>query len=188
MRIYNNRVPSNITIPPQDQNQGDAFENTLGSEPAAGEVIRLAASRSFVLMVRLPEFAPIEFLIARKFPSPMWAALSSARAQTKQPGLKFSPADHARREKEIDEYRAKLEALPANELQSLVESETAKVNAERAAELQREEDARFFNQPRATADFEHWSKAAYWTLEEAIALAMGKAPESVSWMTIRKYQ
>jgi hypothetical protein len=84
--------------------------------------------------------------------------------------------DRARREQEIKEYRARLEAISPNELQSLFESEKAKADAESLAKWQREEEARFFHQPYATADFEHWSKAVYWTLEEAIALMMEKAP------------
>jgi hypothetical protein len=47
-------------------------------------------------------------------------------------------------------------------------------------EARREENARFFNLPHAAADFEHWSKMEHWSLDEAIALAMGKAPEIVS--------
>ena len=31
----------------------------------------------------------------------------------------------------------------------------------------------------------HWSKAAYWTIEEGVALLLGRAPEVVSWDTIR---
>jgi hypothetical protein len=41
--------------------------------------------------------------------------------------------------------------------------------------------------PMARADFEHWSKAAHWTLEEAIALSFGRAPERVSWEKIKPY-
>jgi hypothetical protein len=36
----------------------------------------------------------------------------------------------------------------------------------------------FFNQPDAVADYDHWSKTAHWTLDEAIALSFGKAPEA----------
>jgi hypothetical protein len=139
-------------------------------------------------MVPLPENDPIGFLVTRKFPPLRLAALPSDLPLEELSGPKLTSMDRARREQAIKEYRAKLEALPANELQSLFKSEFAKAQAEKAAELQREEDARFFHQPRAAADFEHWSKAAYWTIEEAVALAMGKAPEIVSWTTIQKYR
>ena len=36
-------------------------------------------------------------------------------------------------------------------------------------------------EPNANADIDHWSKAAHWTLDEAIALSLGKAPELVRW-------
>jgi hypothetical protein len=55
------------------------------------------------------------------------------------------------------------------------------------SEAQREEAQRFFNQPRAEADFEHWSKFAYWTLDEAIALSLGKTPQIVTWEEVKEY-
>jgi hypothetical protein len=138
-------------------------------------------------MIRLPETDPISFLIAQKFPSLILALLNSVKEGAKQSAPNLTAMGGARCEREIVEYRAKLEALPAHELQSLFESETAKAEVEKAAALQLVDEARFFHQPRATADFEHWSKAAYWTLEEAIALAMGMAPEFVNSTTIRTY-
>jgi hypothetical protein len=39
---------------------------------------------------------------------------------------------------------------------------------------EREEQALFFNQPQAAADYVHWSKMAHWTLDEAIALSFWK--------------
>src|SRR6266852_987351 len=50
-----------------------------------------------------------------------------------------------------------------------------------------EEEARFFNQPQAKADFDYWSKAEHWSLDEAIALVLGKAPEIVTWEKIKTY-
>jgi hypothetical protein len=130
----------------------------------------------------------IKFLIARKFPSLILASLSSAPERNKQPSHKFTYADIEHRRQEAEKYRAELQALASGELQSLFESETAKAEAEKAAEAEREEEARFFHHPTAAADFEHWSKAAHWSLEEALALAFGKAPELVSWSTIHRYQ
>ena len=73
------------------------------------------------------------------------------------------------------------------EVQALYEQERAKERMEWQAKADREEAQRFFNQPGAEADFEHWSKAAYWTLDEAIALSFGKAPEVVSWEKVKGY-
>ena len=48
--------------------------------------------------------------------------------------------------------------------------------------------ARFFNAPNSRADFLHWAKATYWTLEEAIALSFGKSPEVVNWKRLEQYK
>ena len=69
----------------------------------------------------------------------------------------------------------------------LYDEERAKEAAEQLAQAESEEQTRFFNQPYAKADFGHWSKAAYWTLDEAVALSFGKAPERVTWETIKPF-
>jgi hypothetical protein len=97
---------------------------------------------------------------------------------------------HDRREEllsQISDYEKELRAKPPEELQALVEQERAKQASELTARAELEERQRFFNQPSARADFEHWSKAAHWTLEEAIALSFGKAPELVNWEKIKPY-
>jgi hypothetical protein len=38
-----------------------------------------------------------------------------------------------------------------------------------------------------SADFAYWSKAAHWTLDEAIALSFGRAPEVVTWKQVEPY-
>ncbi len=91
--------------------------------------------------------------------------------------------DRILRHEETNKYRYELESLPVDQLQSLFESEQAKA----LADIQHEEEARFFNQPQAKADFYHWSKAEHWSLDEAIALVLGKAPEIVSWDKIKTY-
>lgn len=58
---------------------------------------------------------------------------------------------------------------------------------EAIAKIEKEERERFFNQPHAAANFAYWSKMAHWTLDEAIALSFGKAPELVHWQAISKY-
>ena len=63
-------------------------------------------------------------------------------------------------------------------------------DAEAAAQrhqAEREEQGRFLNQPGSDADFDHWSKAAHWTLDEALSLSFGKAPEHVTWERVKKY-
>jgi hypothetical protein len=118
----------------------------------------------------------IEFLVRRKFPSMTLAAL---RNQS-QPAASTT-LGRLRLHEEMNRYRSELQVLSFEQIHSLYEDESAKA----LADLQREEEARFFNQPHAAADFDHWSKAEHWSLDEAIALILGKAPEIVSWERIK---
>ena len=120
----------------------------------------------------------IEFLVLRKFRPLVLASLSA-----KLPPGGTTTLDRVLRHEEKNKYRSELESLPVDRLQSLYESE----QENSLTDMQREEEARFFNQPQAKADFDYWSKAEHWSLEEAVALAMGKAPELVSWAKIQSY-
>src|SRR6266403_397017 len=120
----------------------------------------------------------IEFLVLRKF-----RPLVLARLSVKLPPGGTTTLDRVLRHEEKNKYRSELESLPVDRLQSLYESE----QENSLTDMQREEEARFFNQPQAKADFDYWSKAEHWSLEEAVALAMGKAPELVSWAKIQSY-
>lgn len=51
----------------------------------------------------------------------------------------------------------------------------------------REELQRPFNLPAAAADFEFWVKADHWTLDEAIALLLGKDPRTVTLGLVKPY-
>ena len=86
---------------------------------------------------------------------------------------------------EIETYKEELRNKRPAELQKLYDEELAKEAAEQLAQAESEEQTRFFNRPYAKADFGHWSKAAYWTLDEAVALSFGKAPERVTWEAIK---
>ena len=126
-------------------------------------------------MVKLPSFDPVEYLIHRKYgiahdSAGMQINVSAERLARKAPGLAAKVAA----------YRKELLQLSPKEL-------NAKVEAERVAEAERDEQQRFFNQPESDADFAHWSKAAHWTLDEAIALSFGKAPEQVTWKNVSPY-
>ena len=50
-----------------------------------------------------------------------------------------------------------------------------------------EERKRFFHEPRATADFSHYCKLANWTLDEAVALSLGKHPKVVNWKLVSPF-
>ncbi len=50
-----------------------------------------------------------------------------------------------------------------------------------------EEKKAFFNQPESKADFDYWSKQAYWSIDEAVALALGKDPRKVTRENLKPY-
>ena len=126
-------------------------------------------------------FDRIKFLVGRKFEfkgrttGRLTTHFTAERLARKNPGL----AD------EISIYSAHLIGLPPDELQALCDAAFKKLLEEERVDSEREEQERFFNQPYARANIAHWSKAAHWTLDEAIALSFGKAPEVVTWERIR---
>jgi DNA-binding transcriptional MerR regulator len=77
--------------------------------------------------------------------------------------------------------RCELSGKTTAEIREIFEAEQQQQERHAALQAELEDQQRFFNQPRAKADYDHWGKAAYWTLDEAIALAFGKAPEVVTW-------
>ncbi len=76
---------------------------------------------------------------------------------------------------------------PLEKLQLLHGQKQAKGRQQTLAKVEFEEQLRFFNQPHAKADVTHWSKASYWTLDEAIALSFGKNPEEVEWKYVKEH-
>ncbi|MCB1466039.1 MAG: hypothetical protein KDK08_02540 [Rhizobiaceae bacterium] len=132
-------------------------------------------------MVRLPsEFDPIDYLVERKFPLLRVALIPVSISSPSRPPR----IDRAKIQGEAKKYRTELETLPRDDLKALLKSERAKELAERQEKAAKEEAARFFNQPYSTGDFEHWSKAQYWSIDEAVALSLGKAPEHVNWSSV----
>lgn len=118
----------------------------------------------------------IDYLMKRKFP-PTNKMLAAALMGERPP----SDESYLR---EIEEYRVTLEKKTPHEIFSLHSKECEKEIKEGE---DRKEQGYFFNQLNAKADFDYWSKATYWTLEEAIALSFGKDPKKVSWKTIEQY-
>ena len=125
-------------------------------------------------MARSPEFDPVQFLVFRKF---------SIGIQNLADRFETDPSLASR----MTEYAAQLKRLAPDELDLLVRGERQKHLEELNAKRAEEESKRFYNQPHAMADFNHWAKAEHWSLDEAIALVMGKAPEIVSWEKIKQY-
>ena len=89
----------------------------------------------------------------------------------------------------INRYAQELEELPTQDLFAFYRQES------KARNIEIEEDPRsldqnrgwFFDQPDAQADFEYWSKAEYWTSDEAVAISFGKNPKVVTGEALKNY-
>lgn len=140
-------------------------------------------------MATSPPVDPIEFLVTQKFPPLVLAVLPSPGRINQSVSAPSSPVKRQLRQTEMDLYRKTLGALPADELEALFKSEWDKAVAQEfVGNAEKEEAKRFFHHPGASADFDHWSKAAYWSLEEAAALSFGKAPEVVNSASLQPFQ
>ena len=90
-------------------------------------------------------------------------------------------------EAQLESCRNEVQRMPDAAFQTLLEQWRDKVRMECEAREERQEQERFFNLPDAKADFSHWSKAVYWILEEAVALAFGRDPKEVNWASVEEF-
>lgn len=125
----------------------------------------------------------VEFLVNRKFglrgksADGLRVELSAERLGRTDPAVAAA----------IKQYKSELLGLTPDVLQTTYDQEFERYAEEARRREEEEERERFFSQPHAAADFDHWSKAEHWTLDEAIALSFGKAPEVVKWELIAKF-
>ena len=132
---------------------------------------------------------PIEFLVRRKFTAgPQVLARLGGVGAAPATQYGYRTGQTWQYSKEAEAYRQQLRAMPADELEALYASEGLKQYQENIAKAEAEEAKRFFNLPHAGADVGHWSKAAYWSLEEAVALSLGKEPQYVDWNKLEKFR
>jgi len=102
----------------------------------------------------------IDYLVHRRFPNAnmLRVAVSSLSSR------RFAP-DTTKLREAVEAYRKELAALTFDELAARFEEEQRREGEQLWQRLDREEQERFFNQPHAQADYDHWSKAAHWTLD-----------------------
>jgi hypothetical protein len=139
-------------------------------------------------MATFEAFDPFVFLVHRKFPDVPPAYLLSElspREITRDPTKR---AEIERHRSAVLRYQEELAAMPKQVFQALLDSELAKQSEEARDKEEEKERQRFFNQPPAFADFDHWSRAAHWTLEEAVALSFGRNPEIVNSKALRPHE
>ena len=133
----------------------------------------------------------IEYLVIRQFGDFKTAKMTATTRLVGAPEKGISELARIENTRLLNEFREELLALPDQELKARLASEQDKEKLERKlksdARASREEQERFFNLSSADADLSHWSKAALWSLDEAIALSLGKAPELVKWGTVKLY-
>lgn len=130
-------------------------------------------------MITIPKPDYIQFLLERRFrelrqpPSPM--------------ALKYGFTDGIiYGDDEIGEFPEPPETVlqAADKYrQELLKLSSAEIKARYDAELEQkyieDDQRRFFNEPKAAADFEHWGRMELWSLDEATALSFGKDPRVV---------
>jgi hypothetical protein len=123
----------------------------------------------------------IDYLISRRFPLSYLLNIAPSLSS------RGPPPDTRQLRTEVDSFRSELVALSTPELIARFDEEKEKETQQLRAKADQEERERFFNLPHANADYDHWSKAAHWTLDEAIALSFGRAPEIVRWDQLQKF-
>jgi hypothetical protein len=82
---------------------------------------------------------------------------------------------------------AELRAMKTPDVASIARLIRKKIKDRETLYAGLEEKARFFNLPTAMADVAHWGRAATWTLEEAVALSLGRDPDRVSASTVEAF-
>src|SRR3569833_2542773 len=124
-------------------------------------------------MSDVPRLSPIDYLVLRKF----------GRLEFDdrlEPSIdEFGPRDEFNRR--LAEYRQVLATYSPNQIAELQKDEQRKQLAEALLRRSNEENYLFFHLSCASFDFVLCSMFAHWTLDEAIALSFGMAPEVVDW-------
>ena len=148
------------------------WREKLGNPSLAGVVSYLGAQGAVMTLV--PNNKMIEYLVSRKFghiskaPPPINSGVANQKM-------------HNEFIAKVDGYKTELSAMKYQDLANQYEQAKAKELEALKLKAGLEEQSRFFNQPYSNADFVHWSKAAHWSIDEAVALSFGKAPNIVNW-------
>lgn len=130
---------------------------------------------------------PVEYLLEREFPA-YKGVMQPVPITPISPHTRPAPSEtrewRAAVRAKIDARRTELNALPIPERKKLVEAARAKELEELKVRAEIAEQQLFFNQPHACADFDHWGKMAYWSLDEGVALCFSRDPRVVTWKGI----
>jgi len=123
----------------------------------------------------LAGFDAVAYLSLRLYPA---KAVNKARADVSEGRIRDAAEDYVRG---AEIFERALQALSPAALKALVDDEQELEAIQLRAHTQNQEQIRFFNRPDAAADFSFWAKQACWSLDEAVALILGKEPKVVNW-------
>lgn len=140
------------------------------------------------------EESPIEFLCARRFPELFqpksgWITYPSSRNELhfhELEGYFAQSPELSQQVEDAKQYMAELAALPHEEMMRVFYAEHSKWQQEKAKKAEEEERDLFFNREESSADLKFWMKMAIWTLDEAVALSLGKDPAKVNSSSMSK--
>ena len=88
---------------------------------------------------------------------------------------------------EAIKYRDEVSAFPNLDLHALYRQECARVG-ESPTLVPHTKDGWFYDQPVAIADFSFWTRAEYWTPDEAVALSLNRSPRVVNEKSLAIYR
>lgn len=133
-----------------------------------------------VIIAPLWQKDPIRYLLNDKFPVQVMVSLFD----NSQPETEVKQTTR----KEIAEFQESLKKKTKEEITVLVaEARNREIERLRLQEEKIEREA-FFNHPSSNADFSYWSRISYWTLEEGVALSLGKNPRIVNSEKLRAHR
>ena len=120
-------------------------------------------------------FDAVEYLSFRLYPS---KAVNKARAEVSDGRIRDTAEDYVRG---ADIFEKALQALSPDSLKALVDDEQELEAIQVQTRAQSQENTRFFHRPGAAADYLYWIEQPSWSLDEAVALVLGKDPSVVTW-------
>jgi hypothetical protein len=108
----------------------------------------------------------------------------------RRPPANSDASDNSFCEKTKDIDSASVEKIDASgkALKDPTCSQGADILLAQDAETASPDESHLFLHPDSEANFEYWAKLPFWTLEEAIALSLGKNPDLVDWELIQIYR
>jgi len=125
---------------------------------------------------KFAETHPYDFLILSRFPlHNRVPSLSRGSYFPVTEGEVRAQAEGAK------QYRKELESLSYEELRRRVEDELTRQAEAAIREAEEKERTAWYNLPSAHADFNHWAKMSYWTVDEAVALSLNRDPNKITW-------